>query len=65
MPVSNEVKVLHQGVSVGNDSVLERVHVCFCLGTGGYEVELVAVDPERPEVGLVLEALVLVHEAQA
>ena len=43
--MSNEVKVQQQGVSVDNEGILERVHVCFGLGTAGYEEELDTVGP--------------------
>ena len=65
MRMSNEVKVQQQSVSVGNDGSLERVHVCFGLRAAGHEVELDAVGPQLPEVGLVFEALVCIHEAPA
>ena len=52
-------------MSVDNEGILERVHVCFGLGTGGYEEELDAVGPQLPEVCLVLEGAESVELADA
>ena len=65
MLMSNEVKVRQQGVSVDNVGFLERVHVCFGLGTAGYEEELDAVGPQLPEVWLVVEGAEVVELADA
>ena len=52
-------------MSVDNEGILERVHVCFGLGTAGYEEELDTVGPQLPEVCLVLEGAEVVELADA
>ena len=65
MLTSSEVKVQQQRLSVVDGGVLEQVHVCLGQGAAGSEVELDAFVAQRPEVGLVLEASVRVHELPA
>ena len=56
--MSNEVKVQQQGVSVGNDSLLERIRVCFSLQT---HLSIVVVAEEEVVPSGPLEAVEILH----
>ena len=65
MHTSNEVKALHQGVSVGIDGGLKGVKVCFRLGAKAYSEERDAVGQQQPEVGPAFVSSVRLHEEPA
>ena len=65
MHTSNEVKALHQAVSVGTDGGLKGVKVCFRLGAKAYLEERDAVGQQQPEVGPALVSSVRLHEEPA
>ena len=65
MHTSNEVKALHQAVSVGTDGGLKGVKVCFRLGAKAYLEERDAVGQQQPKVGPALVSSVRLHEEPA